>query len=86
VTKLDETEPKEEQKKQGKLARFAGFIATKLCGTGREDKRADEETEGLVLTQKNPQPVMQVTRRQTDEDKKRLMEMKGEREQEVKST
>jgi hypothetical protein len=29
---------------------------------------------------------MQVTRRQTDEDKKRLMEMKGEREQEVKST
>ena len=68
------------------MARFAGFITNKLCGTGKEDQRADKETEGLVLTAKNPQPANEKIRRATDEDKKRLLEIKGEREQELQSS
>lgn len=76
---------KQEEQKKGAFARFTGFIATKLCGTGQADQRVDKESEGLVLTKSNPQPVLAKQRRETDEDKKRLMEMKSEREQEIKS-
>jgi riboflavin synthase len=75
-----------EAKKPSRIGKFAGWIATKLCGTDKDDQRADKESEGLMMTQQNPQPIMDIKRRETDEDKKRLMEMKEERQQEIKNS
>lgn len=65
---------------------MAGFIATKLCGTDKEDRKADIESEGLMPTQINPNKVPEIKRRETDEEKMRIMKMKEEREQEIKQS
>jgi len=52
---------------------MAGFIATKFCGTDKEDRKADIESEGLMPMAANPNAAHDIKRRETNEENIRIM-------------